>query len=284
MTKLFTLCVGALISVSSFAQNDVAFDATDNWIAYMNVFNTGGGYEFGSPWALVDTKSTLNVSANTLTLQPNFNLYADNPTDPYWVNQTTGEGEKVCEALTFVEPAGFNGVDLTFYGDVLAFTMDTNMYALTFFIKALDPANGYADALNGTKIFPLPASGPFTVSATAAELAPGLVIQYGFSVTGRNANPADEATLGSAIIGIDVPSSVNDLNAIHANVYPNPAQDQLYISTEADITEYSIVTVSGQEVTTGTDSIIDISAFESGAYFIHISTNEGTAVRRFIKQ
>lgn len=283
MTKLFTLCAGALISASSFAQNDVAFDATENWIAYMNVTNLSGGYEFGSPWALSDTKSTLDVSANTLTLQPNFNLYADNPTDPYWVNQTTGEGEKVCEALTFVEPAGFNGADLTFHGDVLAFTMDTNMYALTFFIKALDPLNGYADALNGTKIFPLPSSGPFTVSATGVELAAGLVVQYGFSVTGINSNPADEATLGSAIVGIDV-SGVNDLNSIHANIYPNPAQGQLYISTEADVTEYRIVTVSGQEVATGADSIIDISTFETGAYFIHISTNEGTAVRRFIKQ
>lgn len=283
MTKLFTLCAGALISASSFAQNDVPFDATDNWIAYMNIFDTGGAYQFGSAWALADTKSTLDVSANTLTLQPNFNLYADNPTDPYWVNQTTGEGEKVCEALTFVEPAGFSGSDLTFYGDVLSFTLDTNMYAVTFFIKALDPANGYVDALNGTKVFPLSASGPFTVSATAAELTAGLVIQYGFSVTGMNANPADEAALGSVVVGIDN-ASVNDLNSIYANVYPNPAQGQLYISTEADVTEYRIVNVSGQEVTTGSDSIVDISTFESGAYFIHISTNDGTAVRRFIKQ
>jgi hypothetical protein len=79
--------------------------------------------------------------------------------------------------------------------------MDTNMYALTFFIKALDPANGYADALSGTKIFPLPSSGSFSVSATATELAPGLVIQYGFSVIGINSDPADEATIGSAIVG-----------------------------------------------------------------------------------
>lgn len=286
MTKLFTLCAGALISASSFAQNDVPFNASENWVAYMNIFNTGGGYEFGSAWALADTKSTLNTSANTLTLQPNFNLYADNPTDPYWVNQTTGLGEKVCEALTFVEPAGFNGSDLTFHGDVLSVTLDPNDFELTFFIKALDPANGYADALNGTKVFPLPASGPFTVTATGAELSAGLVIQYGFSVTGVNQNPLNEATLGSAVIGIDNGSGagIDDLNEIKANVYPNPAQGQLYISTDANVTDYKIVNVSGQVVQTGEGSIIDISTFDAGTYLVHITTNEGTAVRRFIKQ
>lgn len=283
MNKFITLSIGTLLSVSSFAQNDVPVDATDSWIAYMNIFNAGGGYEFGSPWALADVKSTLNVPANTITLQPNFNLYADNPTDPYWVDQTTGEGAKVCEALTFVEPAGFNGSDLTFFGDVLSFTLDATKYEAFFFIKALDPNNGYADALNGTKIFPIPTSGPFTVSATGAELASGLVIQYGFSVIGINANPADEAALGSVVLGID-DAGINDLNTIHATIYPNPANDQLFISSDVTVTDFSISNLAGQVVSTGEGSIVDLSELEAGIYVVTISSDQGTATRRFVKQ
>lgn len=282
MNKLITLSLGTLLSVSSFAQNDVPLDATDNWIAYMNVSDFSGTYIFGSPWALADAKTTLNISANTLTLQPNFNTYAQNPTDTFWVNQTTGEGNKVCEALTFVEPAGFNGSDLTFHGDVLSNTLD-QAYVTTFFIKALDPANGYADALGGTKVFPLPMSGPFTVSVTGAELASGLVVQYGFSVTGVNANPADEAALGSVVVGID-DAGIDDLNAIHATIYPNPATDQLFISSDVIVTDYSIVNLAGQVVSTGEGSIADLSALQAGVYVVTISSDQGTATRRFVKQ
>ena len=201
MKTFFTSIVFSLLSLPMiFAQNNIEVSGGDNWIGYMNVFFLDGNYDFGSAWGVPDLKSTPNAGANTLTLQPNFNTYADNPTDPNWVNQTTGEGNKKLEALTFVEPgATFNGQDLTFSGTVQAYTLDDS-YTVQYFIKALDPDNGYADALGGAKVFDLPTSGDFSVSATAAELAPGLLVQYGFSVAGRNANPANEAALGSVVI------------------------------------------------------------------------------------
>ncbi|MDP4665708.1 MAG: hypothetical protein NWS37_05685, partial [Flavobacteriaceae bacterium] len=187
---------------STSSGNVVDFDASATFLGYMNWFElpaNGGGYVNGSSWTVAALKSVLNTGANTLTLQPNFNTYAENPTDAYWVNQTTGAGNKNMQAATYVEDATANGADLTFQGSVSSYTLDA-AYTAKYFIKALDPANGWADVFGGSKTFDLPQSGNFSVSATAAELPAGLVVQYGFEVFGANANPADEVALGSVVV------------------------------------------------------------------------------------
>ena len=144
-----------------------------NWF---ELAENGGGFVSGGGWGVSDLKSVADTSANTLTLQPNFNTYGDNPTDGYWVNQDTGAGNKNMQASTYVEDLTLNGADLTFHGSVASYTLDP-AYTAKFFIKALDPANNYADAFGGSKTFDLPESGNFTVSASAAELATGLIVQ-----------------------------------------------------------------------------------------------------------
>ena len=197
--------VGATVAWSggsTSSGNVVDFDASATFLGYMNWFElpaNGGGYVNGSSWTVAALKSVLNTGANTLTLQPNFNTYAENPTDAYWVNQTTGAGNKNMQAATYVEDATANGADLTFQGSVSSYTLDA-AYTAKYFIKALDPANGWADVFGGSKTFDLPQSGNFSVSATAAELPAGLVVQYGFEVFGANANPADEVALGSVVV------------------------------------------------------------------------------------
>jgi hypothetical protein len=39
-------------------------------------------------WALADVK--LTIVGSTVTLQPTFNTYANNPGDPYWQNGAIG--------------------------------------------------------------------------------------------------------------------------------------------------------------------------------------------------
>ena len=187
--------------------NATVVDASANWLGYMNVSElpeNGGGFQFGGPWGLSDLQTILVSGANALRLYPNFNTYSANLADSYWVNQTTGAGNKNMEAITFLEPGvSANGNDLSFMGTVASYTLDAQ-YSAKYFIKALDPNNGYADVFNGSKIFDIPTSGVFTVSATAAELPVGLIVQYGFMVIGPNANPADAATLGSVVIEGDM--------------------------------------------------------------------------------
>lgn len=187
--------------------NATVVDASADWLGYMNVFDlpeNGGGYQFGGPWGVSDLQTILVSGSNALRLYPNFNTYSDNLADSYWVNQTTGAGNKNMEAITLIEPGvSANDNDLTFIGNVASYTLDAG-YSAKYFIKALDPNNGYADVFNGSKTLDIPASGVFTVSATAAELPIGLIVQYGFMVIGPNANPADAATLGSVVIEGDM--------------------------------------------------------------------------------
>ncbi len=286
MKKFYTLIAAVLFSASTFAQNDVPASASDNWIAFMNVSDLpsdGGAYQFGSPWALPDVKTTLDVPNNTITLQPNFNTYAANPTDPYWVDQTTFEGNKQMEALTFVEPGpSFNGSDLTFSGYVLSHTIDAD-YEVSFFIKALDSTNGYADALSGAYVQTMPMSGNFTVTVPAAELPSGLLVQYGFSVTGPNANPLDEAALGSVVIGEQDFTGIEELE-VTASAYPNPATDELILSSDAGIESFEIVNVAGQVVLSGEGTTVNVSALNEGTYIVRVETAEGLATTRFVKK
>ena len=261
-------------------------------MGYVNVFDMpqdGGGYLFGSPWGLGDLKSTADAATNTLTLQPNFNTYADNPTDPYWVNQTTLEGNKIIEASTYVEAGpALNDNDLTFYGDVLSYTLDTS-YQVFFFIKALDSLNGYQDALGGSKITPLPSVGAggnpsFSVTATAAEIPAGLIVQYGFTVRGRNGNPLNEQALGSVVLGVQSNVSTINLDDSEINVYPNPASNVLNISSKSNIENIEIFSLTGNKVISSINNKIDISSLKQGMYTVNITSAEGNSVKRFIKR
>jgi hypothetical protein len=287
MKKIYILVAALVLSSSiGFAQNNVDCSASDLWLSYASWFDLpgdGGAYLDGSGWATADAKSTFDTGNNTVTLQPNFSTY--DSTDAYWTHQTTFEGDKQMEISTYVEPGpSFNGVDLTFSGSAAANTIDSD-YTVSFFIKALDPNNGYADAFNGSKTYPIPSSGTFSASATAGELTAGLIVQYGFTVTGPNANPANEAALGSVVIG-SVFASTESLTKedLSINVYPNPTSDFLTFSTNQTIDSYNIFNLAGQSVLTGTnESKVDVSALEKGVYLIELAQNDIKQTVKFIK-
>ena len=194
--------VGA--STTASAQTTVGVDLSKPWIGYMNVFeNSGGskgGYLFGSGWALPDIKSTLNVGAGSILLQPNFNTYANNPGDPYWRNNAGAgpEGNKWMEANTFTEYSGavLNN-NLTFAGAISAFSLSPN-YSTIAFIKALNPDAGWATVIESTEL--ITGTGGFAVAADLTAAQPNWVIQTGFLVSGINANPANEVALGSVTV------------------------------------------------------------------------------------
>lgn len=286
MKKIFTIAFLSLFTLPLLvAQNDVTFSAGDNWISFMNVFRADGSYWFGDPWSFENLKSTLDTDANTLTLQPNFNAYADNVANPEWVDQTTGEGVATMEANSFVEPgASFNGVDLTFSGAVQSFTLSDD-YVVNVFIKALDPNNGFQDVLGGGSTTQLTEAGEFSVSAAGANMPAGLIIQYGFNVTGPNANPANEAALGSVIIS-DMAVSVNDLNPeIEASVFPNPTAEVLSIKSATPVQAFQVLNFLGQQVISGVGTNdVDVSNLPAGTYSIIVEVEEGKKAMTFVKQ
>ena len=182
---------------NGIAQNSVSVNGGAAWLGYANVFLTDGTtYQFGSAWGVADLKSVVNVAANTVTLYPNFNTY--NAADPYWSNGAVGN--KVFEANTFVENNALAGQVLTFSGNVTSNTLNS-AYTAVAFIKGLNPATGYS-----TDVFvsaPLVGGQPFSITTDAAIPA-GLVVQYGFTVKGLNANPAQEAALGNVVVASNV--------------------------------------------------------------------------------
>ncbi|MBQ8221813.1 MAG: choice-of-anchor J domain-containing protein [Bacteroidales bacterium] len=75
-------------------------------------------------------------------------------------------------------------------------------------------------------------------------------------------------------------------NTITFNIYPNPVESQLIISTEENIENIGIFTLNGQIIYEGNydKKGIDVSEFKAGVYFIKIMTNNREVVERFIKK
>ena len=215
--KLLTSIAVATVALcfatkNASAQITVTPNFGGNWIGYMNVFENASGskgaYIFGSGWGLTDVKSVLTPTS--LTLQPNFNTYAnaltgDNAARAYWTDSPDGgvtagpNGNKWMEGLTFLESFDASlKTNLTFSGEIETFTLASPNYSATAFIKVLEPFGGWNTVVNQTTA--LTSTGGFNVSADLSAVNPGYLVQYGFSVEGINANPANEETFGSVVV------------------------------------------------------------------------------------
>jgi hypothetical protein len=211
--RRFSLCcMAAAMTLASTAVR------ADGWIGWMNVFNNASGsqgsFVFGQSWGVSDLKTTVTTSnpgtivGDQLTLQPNFNAYANNPGDAFWRdNGGAGpNGNKWMEANTYAETNPIAVTSYTLQGTVDANDLDTNLYSAEAFIKVLDPGAGFATVLNDRVA--LPASGPFVVTSDLS-LYQGKLLQVGFTMNGLNANPANEVAFGSvAVTVVPEPSSL----------------------------------------------------------------------------
>jgi hypothetical protein len=407
------------------AQNTVTVDANAELFGYANVFETNGDFVFGESWGVPDLQTIVDPANNTLTLQPNYNTWADG-TDPFWVNQATVLGNKLFEGNTYVEDNTLVGSELTFEGLVTSNTLDgagqllfnvnngplegghqavaanfggaftstaltgdavlvtdegadpdendacepiTNAGeidgnvavlrrgACEFGFKALAAQNAGAIAVivvNNQEGAPIVMAGgadgesvtiPVLMvsdvvgEAIIAELANGVnttmvlstyttvafikvfnsdfsvlkqesvvlggdgssfsvtydnvesddaVVQYGFQVLGLNANPVNEAALGSVIVTSDEIAAVNDFNAINVSVYPNPTINKINIQSDEQITNVVVYNTLGQMVKSAspdaTNFSMETANLDAGIYFAKLSTEKGSKTVKFIKQ
>ena len=120
----FTIALVFFLTSMGIAQNTVTVDASADQIGFANVYETDGTLAFNSGWGVPDLQTIVDPANNTLTLQPNFNTYADNPEDPFWVNQSTLLGNKNFEGNTYVEDNTLVGSELTFEGLVTSNDLD----------------------------------------------------------------------------------------------------------------------------------------------------------------
>lgn len=270
-------------SISSVAQNTVEVDASAEQLGYANVFElpaNGGGFVFGDFWGVPDLKTVVDAGAGTITLQPNFNTW--DPNDPFWV--VNGEGNKTFEGNTFLEDnSTLIGSPLTFVGGCVANTISSD-YDVVAFIKVFN-----ADfSVLKEETSALVEGENFSVEYTNVE-AEDAVVQYGFKVTGPNANPADEAALGSVVVSEQLALSVGDNKALQVSVYPNPTKSVWNINTaNSQITKVAIYDIAGKliEQTSATSNTVQINsaAYQAGIYMANVETETGTKIVRLIKQ
>ncbi len=272
--------------------NTILADPTNTWNGYMNVFDlTGGaqgGYQFGQSWGVADLATTLNADADymTITLEPNYNAY--NADDAYW-SDGSGGGNKWMEANTYVESSTeWNNADLTFTGYVYQHTLAADWTA-SFFVKALDPNNGYADALGGAYLTALPTDGQFTVTVPYNELSAGLIVQAGFTVAGPNANPENQTANGRVIVGgdADAPMSINDPeDVLNLRIYPNPVNDGYVniLSPVNGIKYVEVFDINGRKVidTAINNNTLDVSSINSGFYMIKVTIDGQTKISKLV--
>ena len=208
MKKITLLLIAVFISASSLSQNNVSVDGSQSWNSFVAAFNVSdGNFDFGFSYDVVLAKTTL--TATTATLQPNFEIWeTNNPSvDPGWFNDATTPN-KIVEVSSFIEDNSLAASDLTFSGNIDSYTISVD-YEVEAFIKALDPNNGFATTAD-IRVTLNDGDSNFSVSATAAELPAGFVIQYGFSVTGLIASPATGASLGSVVVSSNITTTCDN--------------------------------------------------------------------------
>jgi len=286
MKKMYIL-FSVLLSTAFLtnAQNTVVADAGAEYLGYANVFETianGGAFVFGSGWGVADLKSVVDPGAGSVTIKPNFNTYADNPGDPFWIDPATGIGNKQFEGNTYLENnTNLIGSELTFTGGVASNTLDPSYVAIAF-IKVFN-----ADfSVLKFETTPLVAGQDFSVIYTNVE-PEDTTIQYGYQVVGLNANPENEAALGSIVI-VDTVLGTNDFDTTSISTYPNPVTSTFTITSQQTITSVTVFNVLGQQVINQTPDtlnfVADFSSLTAGVYLAKIATQSGSKTVKVIKK
>ena len=86
--------------------------------------------------------------------------------------------------------------------------------------------------------------------------------------------------------GVNVNENSHNTNV---NIYPNPADDKVYIETQVQTLNIEIYDIYGRvqnlriSESQNLRISIDVANLKSGIYFIKINTNEGNIVKRIIK-
>ncbi len=263
-------------------------DTPELWKAYANWFENNGAFEAGttlayaggSSWSFADLKSVLDAGSNTITVYPNYNTYEAG--NAYWADGDTGN--KIFEGSTYVERNDIAGEYLTFTGTTISTTLLPSFEDVAF-IKILNPANGYSVDYHVTA--DLVPGQTWNLNTGTFTILPGMVVQYGIAVMGKNQNPATEATNGFTVVGSAV-AGVGEVKKNAIVMYPNPASSMLNFSSEDAIENIEIYNVMGQKVVNAKPSqnaaTVDVSGLANGIYIVNILVNGKQNAARFIKQ
>ncbi len=194
---LTALCAVALAGGAANAANVSVDDSTAPWLAYMNVFElpaNGGGFVFGSAWAIPDLAASFDDGAGTVTMSPN--SIAD--PDPFWYIGGGGPGamgNKIMEANLYQESSdgSLSGTTVTFAGFIQSNSF-TDAHQARLFIRDFS-----ADYSSVIETFIDADAGAFSFSMDTLGDA-GRHVQWGMQVRGENVWITDTAPFGNMVI------------------------------------------------------------------------------------
>jgi hypothetical protein len=177
------------------AQADYTVNASELVNGYMNVFDLGGVFLWGSGWGLPDLTAVFD--GNVVTVGPN----TIGDPDPYWYiggGAPGNPGNKIMEANLYAQVDGpLAGQTVTFSGVVIDNTL-TSAHVVKAFVK--DYAPDFSSYVESSVV--LSAEGAFTVSlATINDAARH--VQWGLQMTGVNVWFTDVADFGAMVVGPD---------------------------------------------------------------------------------
>ena len=87
--------------------------------------------------------------------------------------------------------------------------------------------------------------------------------------------------IDNVVATADDPANVNEQNSFDLSIYPNPVVDVLNIVADEYLTA-EIYNVNGQLILSSNLKTINVSDFEQGIYFIKVTTQNGSAVKKVV--
>ncbi len=137
----------------------------------------------------------------------------------------------------------------------------------------------------------------FGMQWTAPEMGSGNITFYacGIGINGNGMTSGDGATINTLSLTEDEGTNINELEEILTiNLYPNPAQDWLFLNMEAsdNIQKGMLQIINQQGQIMLNQAIADasnwqqriaISSLSTGIYFVKIANEKGILTKRFVK-
>lgn len=241
-------------------------------------------------WSPISQCYTYNLTTNTWAVQPSRTYAA---LGSAYGSMHTGATWKYVVATGYDGTAASMGTEV--FSDIIP--QSTKNHILTFTLpQQTGPA--VIDTVNHTVQSQVMQGTSLTTLTPAITVSPGAAINPGSGVTRNFTSPVTyTVTSESGIpqlwtVTVDVDhTGIKDVDpALVYNLYPNPANDRLYIQYQLDFKdkiEYTMYNVQGQPVSvsylTQPLSVIRIAELPAGIYYIRFNDNNSIKVLKFIK-
>ena len=188
-------------------------------------------------------------------------------------------------------------VNETFANDLTVIVTSTNAINSTLLLQVGGFSNFGATergqiADGDSEVIGTTCSETYTLTTPLSFSSPStLTIWIGNGWAGSVANPSSGTWTGSVTLnGVNEVLSTKEFSATKLLVYPNPSTDIINISNtlNAVVNTVEITDLNGRTVKTqnvnNTEAQISISDLSAGVYMLKVSTDQGTATKKIVKQ